>query len=75
MAISYKPLWKLLITKGLKKQDLQKKVGLSSTTIAKLGKSAVVRTDILDRICVSLNCDINDIMEIEKHEKGEKHDE
>lgn len=65
MAISYKRLWKLLIDNDMKKRDLQARAGLSSSTIAKLGRNETIRTDILDRICTSLNCNIEDIMEIE----------
>lgn len=64
MAISYKKLWKLLIDKDMKKKDLQKLSSVSSASITKLGKNENVNTDILEKICVALGCDISDIMEI-----------
>lgn len=64
MAISYKRLWKLLIDRDLKKKDLQHISGLSSASIAKLGRNENVTTDILQRICLSLHCDLSDIVEI-----------
>lgn len=64
MAISYKKLWKLLIDKDLKKKDLQKLAGISSASITKLGKNENVNSEILDKICKSLSCDIGEIMEI-----------
>lgn len=64
MRISYKKLWKLLIDKNMNKQDLKKQCGISSASIAKLGKSENITTDILVKICTALNCDISDIMEI-----------
>jgi putative transcriptional regulator len=64
MAISYKKLWKLLIDKDMLKKDLQKKAGISSASITKLGKNENVNTDIIEKICKALNCDIADIMEI-----------
>ena len=64
MAISYKKLWKLLIDKDMKKEDLRIKAGLSTNTIAKLGKNENVNTDMLVKICFALDCDISDIMEI-----------
>lgn len=64
MAISYKKLWKLLIDKDMKKKDLQKVAGISSASITKLGKSDNVNTEILRKICVALDCDISDIMEM-----------
>lgn len=69
MAISYKKLWKLLIDKDMKKKDLQRLAGVSSASITKLGKNENVNTAILDKICLALNCDIADIMEIIEHTK------
>jgi DNA-binding Xre family transcriptional regulator len=64
MAISYKKLWKLLIDKDLKKKDLPKLAGISSASVTKLGKNENVNTGILEKICVALDCDIADIMEM-----------
>ena len=64
MIISYKKLWKLLIDKDMKKQDLQEAAHLSSSTIAKLTHSENVSTAILLKICAALHCDISDIMEV-----------
>lgn len=64
MAISYKKLWKLLIDRDLKKKDLQRLAGISSASVTKLGKNENVNTEILAKICIALNCDIADIMEM-----------
>lgn len=64
MAISYKKLWKILIDRDMKKKDLCEAAGISHTSMAKLGKSENVTTDVLVKICVALGCDISDIMEI-----------
>lgn len=64
MAISYKKLWKLLIDKDMKKKDLQKAAGISAGSITKLGKNENVNTEIIEKICVALQCDISDIMEM-----------
>lgn len=64
MAISYKKLWKLLIDKDMKKKDLRISAGISTASVAKLGKNENVNTNILDKICIALNCDIGDIMEV-----------
>lgn len=64
MKFSYNPLWKLLIDKGLNKAKLREMTGISSASIAKLGKGDNVTTDILLRICVALNCNLQDIVEI-----------
>lgn len=64
LVISYKKLWKLLIDRDMKKKDLQKMAGISSASITKLGKNENVNTDILQKICSALECDISDIMEM-----------
>ena len=64
MRISYKKLWKLLIDKNMNKQGLKKQCGISSASIAKLGKGENITTDVLVRICTALKCDTSDIMEL-----------
>lgn len=64
MGISYKKLWKLLIDKDMKKQDLRSAAQLSTSTVAKLSHGENVNTSILIKICDALQCDISDIMEI-----------
>ena len=64
MAVSYNGLWKLLIDKNMKKKDLRAASGISTTTLAKLGKDENVSTEILSKICAALNCDVGDIMEM-----------
>lgn len=64
MHITYKKLWKLLIDRDMKRQDLQKLAGVSASSIAKLGKCENVTTEVLIRICQALECDLNDIMEL-----------
>jgi putative transcriptional regulator len=72
MAIHYNKLWKLLIDKNMKKKDLQRLSGVSSATITKLGRNENVNTEILQKICTALECDICDILEFvpDKIEKG-----
>jgi DNA-binding Xre family transcriptional regulator len=62
--ISYKKLWHILLDKDLKKKDLVTLAGVSTYTVNKLTHGENVTTDILQRICKSLGCDIGDIMEI-----------
>ena len=64
MTISYKPLWKLLVEKDLKKKDLSEMAGLCNVTISRLTKGESVTTDSLLKICIALDCKIEDILEI-----------
>lgn len=63
MKMSYNKLWKLLIDKQMKKSDLRKKAGISSSSLAKLTKDENVTTEVLSKICQELKCDVADIME------------
>ena len=64
MAVSFKKLWKLLIDKEIKKKDLSAIAGVSPATITKMGKGGHVTTEVLDKICSALNCNVEDIMEV-----------
>ena len=81
MKVSYNKLWKLLIDRDMKKGDLQRETGISTSVIAKLSKGRSVTTDILLRICEVMECDFAEIMEVDRSgsdmnnpEKEEKND-
>lgn len=63
MSINYRPLWKLLIDHNMKKTDLIVKIGISQSTLAKMGKNEYVSLEVLDRICNYFSCQISDILE------------
>ena len=69
MAVSYKKLWKLLIDKDMKRCDLEKEAGITHYALSKLSKNQNVSTEVLGKICVALNCTIDDIMEFVPEEK------
>jgi putative transcriptional regulator len=71
--MSYKKLWKLLIDRDMKKTDLRTGAGISSSSLAKLGKDENVTTDVLLRICDFLNVDLKEIAEtVPDNKKVEK---
>lgn len=72
MAISYKRLWKLLIDKDMKKRDLEKAAELSHYTISKLNREENVTVEVLAKICIALDCTMDDIMEIIPDTKEER---
>lgn len=63
MSLCYKKLWKLLIDKGINKTELCELTGISKSTLNKLNAGENINSDILERICKALNCDISDIVE------------
>lgn len=64
MKPSYKKLWVMLVERDMKKTEFAKKTGISTASLAKLGKGANVTIDVLMRICGALDCDISDIVKI-----------
>lgn len=64
MRVSYKKLWKLLIDKDMTKGQMRQKSGITTNSLAKLGKDETVRVDVLAKICGALNCNIEDIVEV-----------
>jgi len=64
--ITFDPLWRTLHEKNLNKGDLQKLTKLSSTTVAKLAKNEVVKLDVIERICIALDCEISDVVSVNK---------
>ena len=66
MSISYKPLWHLLVEKKMKKLELRDLVGMSNSTLARLGKDEPVTLEVLEKISVALDCRIEDIVELVK---------
>ncbi len=72
MKLSYKKLWVKLVELDMKKTEFAKKVGISSASVAKLGKGANITTDVLVKICEYLKCDIADIAEIVPDESSEE---
>ena len=64
--MNYNKLWKLLIDKGMKKKDLREATGLTTNTIAKMGKGGDVSTQALRKICEALDCRIEDIVELDE---------
>lgn len=54
----------MLIDRGLNKTSLQKIAGISSVSVAKLGRNENVNTETLAKICIALHCDFGEIMEM-----------
>lgn len=64
MKADYTKLRKLLIDKKMNQTDLRKISKISSSTLAKINKSEIVSSDVLEKICKTLDCDVNEIVEL-----------
>lgn len=62
--VSYDKLWKKLIDKKMSRTELKEKSGISTVSLAKLGKNENLTTAVLVKICNALDCDITEIMEV-----------
>lgn len=63
MAVSYNKLWKMMIDKHISKTELTQLAGISTNAMAKLGRDEDVRVRILEKLCTSLDCKLDDIVE------------
>ena len=62
--ITYDPLNKLLAAKGISRTELAKMIDVSTVTLAKLGKNESVNLSVIDKICVALKCEIEEVVRI-----------
>lgn len=63
MKIQYNKLWKILIDKNMNKVQLREAAGISSNSLAKLGKNEPVRMDVLMKVATALECKVEDRFE------------
>ena len=64
MKVTYKPLFKLMIDREMKKKDLQNATGISASSISKLSRDEYVSMDVLVKICAVFQAQISDVVEI-----------
>lgn len=69
MAISYKPLWHLLVEKEMNKEDLKRAANITSNIVSRMSKNSYVNLESLEKICLALNCNIENVVEIYKEDK------
>ena len=70
MAVSYKKLWHILLDRDMKKKDLENLAGLSHYTMSKMSRDENVNTEVLGRICMALDCKVEDIMDFIPEEQN-----
>ena len=63
---SYKRLFKKLIDLDMTNNELMEKAKVSKSTFYKIKNGKNVTTDVLLRICNTLDCDIGEIVECRK---------
>mgnify|MGYP003204860857 CR=1 FL=1 len=65
-------LWRILNERGMMKTELIREAKISTNAMAKLGRNEDVRVGILEKICLALDCKMDDILDIVPESKENK---
>ena len=60
----------MLIDRDISKQQLREKTSIARSTMVKMANNEYVAMDVLVRICLALDCGMDDIVEIERDNGG-----
>ncbi|MFR3250094.1 MAG: helix-turn-helix domain-containing protein [Eisenbergiella sp.] len=63
MAVTYKKLFHLLIDRGIATSELTEQAGFSANILTRLRRDQYVSLDSIEKICITLNCGVDDILE------------
>ena len=63
MAVSYKKLFHLMIDKEMTNAELMEKAGFSANIITRIKRDNYISLDSIEKICKTLNCGVDDILE------------
>ena len=63
MALSYIPLWKLLVERKITKKTLIEQTGISRSTLSKMSRDEPVNLGIIEKICEALECRLEDVVQ------------
>lgn len=69
MAVTYKKLFHLLIDKGMTNAELTEKAGFSANIITRIKRDNYISLDSIEKICKTLGCGVDDILEFTDEEK------
>lgn len=73
MAVTYKKLFHMLIDRGMQPYDLTEKAGFSANILTRLRRNQYVSLESIEKICVSLNCGVDDILEFQVDPTNNNH--
>ena len=68
MAVNYDKLFLLLEEKNMTNVDLQKQAGFSANIITRIKRNEYIRVQSIEKICKTLNCKVDDILEFVANE-------
>lgn len=64
MAVSYKRLFKLMIDREINRGDIVRMSGVAYSTLGKMANGENVNMSVVEKICLALECRIEDVVEI-----------
>ena len=64
--IVFDKLWKMMEQKGVSTYKLREECGIDSKTIRRLRANENIETKTIDKLCLALDCRVEDIMEYKK---------
>lgn len=68
--IVYTPLWKTMKEKGITTYALINKYNISSSTVHRLRHNQGVTTQLIDDLCIILDCRVEDIIKFEPSDES-----
>ena len=75
MAVTYKKLFHLLIDRGITTSELTEQAGFSANILTRLRRDQYISLDSIEKICVTLNCGVDDILEFKNIQNKERNTE
>lgn len=63
MGVEYSKLWDILKNKNMKKIELQRAAKISGNILARLGNNEYVSMETIEKICRTLDCSADDILQ------------
>ena len=69
MAVTYKKLFHILIDRGITNAELMERAGFSANIITRIKRDHYISLDSIEKICKTLNCGVDDILEFTDEEK------
>lgn len=69
MAVTYKRLFHLLIDRKIHPSELTDMAGFSANILTRMRRDQYVSLDSIEKICLALNCKVDEILEFIPKEK------
>ena len=70
MAVCYDKLFHLMIDKKISNVQLKDMAGVSANIITRLKRDEYISTESIEKICLALNCGVDDILEFVPEKEG-----